>query len=75
MFFAVLDILTNHVRNLVRRKNKAMPSTPRNSMNNIAEMNEAEANEDLARDYMAAYQARVYKRSEPIDIVYPKPTW
>ncbi|EYC07121.1 hypothetical protein Y032_0072g695 [Ancylostoma ceylanicum] len=78
MFGNVIDKIVYHVRNSALnpwRSSKVVPPTPRNSVTNLADLKKVEPAVKPPHDYPVQFERRVYKRSDPIDIVRPKVTW
>ncbi|KAK6766589.1 hypothetical protein RB195_026085 [Necator americanus] len=78
MFGGVIDKISYRVRNSALnpwRNSRTVPPTPKNSVENLMELAKGDSNTILPRDCPVQTEKRVYKRSDPIDIVYPKATW
>ncbi|WKY16530.1 hypothetical protein Q1695_001298 [Nippostrongylus brasiliensis] len=79
MFFKLLDKIADQVRRIGWSTSKTAPPTPCNSFKNLAEIDDVVqvpiVNIKSVRDRLHCIEKRVYKRSDPIDIVYPKRTW
>ncbi|KAK5982402.1 hypothetical protein GCK32_009734 [Trichostrongylus colubriformis] len=72
MFSSILEKITHQVRNLIHEKNNVLTSPiPRHRLTNLRD----EEEQDSGRSSAFEYEKKVYKKSDPIDIIRPKATW
>ncbi|CAJ0609048.1 unnamed protein product [Cylicocyclus nassatus] len=77
MFSNILDKLSRQLHDFSLKPWKgssSVPPTPQNSRTNLVELTRVETNPSKSYDYQVKTEKRIYKRSDPIDIVYPKKT-
>lgn len=73
----MLDRITHQVRNLIPWKRDTSAPTPvqRISKLNDNKINDEENNVNVVHGQHLYVEKKPYKRSDPIDIIYPKATW